>query len=57
MKQTHYQYEPLVTPDSWQGSARRFALRLTELMDTLFQRLGAVERRLRALEKQKEDER
>lgn len=55
MKKERYQYEPLVTPQEWQGGARRFAIRLTELLDTLFQRMGALERRLKALEK-KEDE-
>lgn len=57
MKNPQYQYEPLMTPEGWQGSARRFALRLTELMDTLFQRMGSMEKRLRALENaQKEEE-
>jgi len=58
MKRNQYQYEPLITPETWQDSARRFALRLTELMDMLFQRIGSLERRLRALEAaaQKEEE-
>ena len=56
MKQSEYQYEPLVTPESWQGSARRFAVRLTQLLDTLFQRVGAMDRRLRALEKAQKEE-
>ena len=58
MKKAQYQYEPLVTPEGWQGSERRFAIRLTELLDALFQRLGSMERRLRALEAaaQKEEE-
>ena len=45
-----YQYEPLVIPEEWQEGERRFAMRLTELMDGLFQRLGQMERRLKALE-------
>lgn len=50
LKQNRYQYEPPVIPAEWQGAPRRFALRLTELLDALFARLGAMESRLRALE-------
>ncbi len=57
MKTTHCdQYEPLVTPQAWQGDERRFAIRLRQLLDILFHRLGHVERRLQALETQKGDD-
>ena len=35
-----YQYEPLVTPESWQGEERRFSIRLGMILDTLHQRIG-----------------
>lgn len=45
------QYEPLVTPEKWTGDEKRFALRLTQLMDELFARQAALQRRIAALEK------
>lgn len=39
-RRTQYQYEPLVTPESWQGEERRFALRLGMILDALHQRVG-----------------
>ena len=45
------QYEPLVTPEKWTGAEKRFALRLTQLMDELFARQAALQRRIAALEK------
>ena len=50
------QYEPLTTPHNWTGDERRFALRLTQLMDELFQRQAAMTARLNALEKQEKEE-
>ena len=50
------QYEPLVTPQKWQGDERRFAFRLTQLMDQLFQRQATMFARIAALEKQMEKE-
>lgn len=49
-KTTHYQYEPLITPKQWKDDERSFALRLTQLMDLLFNRLGRLEKRLAELE-------
>ena len=46
------QYEPLVTPEKWTGDEKRFALRLTQLLDELFARQSAVVKRVSALEKQ-----
>jgi len=50
------QYEPLVTPADWKNDARRFAIRLSELLDLLFERQGRLERRLHALEKAQKGE-
>jgi len=49
-KATSYQYEPLLTPKQWKDEERSFALRLTQLMDALFDRLGRLEERLSKLE-------
>ena len=50
------QYEPLTTPQNWTGDERRFALRLTQLMDELFHRQAALSRRLAALEERGKEE-
>ena len=50
------QYEPLVTPQKWTGDEQRFAQRLTQLMDQLFEKQSSLQRRLTALEKQLEKE-
>lgn len=48
------QYEPLVTPEKWTGDEKRFVHRLTQLMDELFSRQAALNRRIAALEAKKE---
>ena len=50
------QYEPLTTPEKWSGDEKRFALRLTQLMDELFAKQSAMNRRLSALEERMEQE-
>lgn len=45
------QYEPLKTPEKWQDDEKRFALRLTQLLDELFEKQSAMLRRIAALEK------
>ena len=44
-----YQYEPLVTPEGWKDAERRFAIRLTQLLDELFDRVGRMERQISAM--------
>lgn len=44
------QYEPLVTPQKWTEDEKRFAHRLTQLMDEVFAKLSALNRRIAALE-------
>lgn len=46
------QYEPLTTPEKWTGDEKRFALRLTQLMDELFEKNAAMQKRIAALENQ-----
>ncbi|MBR5545365.1 MAG: hypothetical protein IKU70_00060 [Clostridia bacterium] len=48
------QYEPLVTPEKWTGDEKRFALRLTQLLDELHARHAALQKRVAALEGRKE---
>lgn len=50
------QYEPLITPEKWTGEERRFALRLTQLMDDVFMRISSLQQRITELEKQLEKE-
>lgn len=45
------QYEPLRTPGKWTEEEKRFALRLTQLLDELFEKQSAMLRRIAALEK------
>ena len=50
------QYEPLTTPEKWTGDEKRFALRLTQLMDELFEKQLALQKRIAALESSMEKE-
>ena len=45
-----FQYEPLLTPQSWQSDERRFSIRLTELLDDLHRTQGQLSARLKTLE-------
>ena len=36
------QYEPLVTPAGWTGDEKRFAVRLTQILDELYEKVGTV---------------
>ena len=50
------QYEPLVTPEGWKDGERRFVIRLSQLLDQLFDHQGRMENRLRALEDKQKGE-
>lgn len=39
---TTYQYEPPVTPRNWSGDEQRYAVRLTQLFDDLYQKYGKL---------------
>ena len=39
---TTYQYEPLVTPSKWKGDELRFSIRLTQILDDLYQKYSAL---------------
>ena len=47
-----YQHEPLLTPQGWQGEEKRFAIRLGQLMEQLFQTQQGMLRRLKKLEEE-----
>lgn len=49
-------YEPLTTPQGWNGDEKRFVLRLTQLMDQLFEKQADLSARVAALEKRLEQE-
>lgn len=51
-----HDYEIPVIPEEWKDGPRRFARGVIRLMDTLFMRLGRIEKRLRALEAAKEEQ-
>ena len=48
-----YQHEPLVIPQDWQGQPRSFAIRLAQLLETLFSAQQRLSERVRALEEDK----
>lgn len=54
-RQTRYQYEPLMIPQGWKDGEKRLVIRLTEVLDGLFDRLGRLEKRIQALEKAQEE--
>ena len=39
---TPYQYEPLVTPGNWRGDELRYAVRLTQIVDDLYQKYSSL---------------
>lgn len=45
-----YQYEPLVTPGGWHGSELQFAIRLTQIVDDLYQKYGALRQKTKNVE-------
>lgn len=51
-QQQSYQHEPLLTPSGWQGEEKRFAIRLGQLMEQLFQTQQGMLRRLKKLEEE-----
>ena len=53
--QTSYQHEPLVTPSNWQGDERRFSIRLSQLLDELYNKVGRADTRLKAIENEPDE--
>jgi hypothetical protein len=37
---SRFQYEPLVTPKNWRDDEKRFAIRLTQIIDDLYAKVG-----------------
>lgn len=48
--QNIYQYEPLVTPTQWTGDERLLVLRLTQIVDDLYAKIGRLQDRVKKLE-------
>lgn len=44
---TTYQYEPLITPSAWHGDERQFSIRLTQIVDDLYQKYSALRQKLK----------
>lgn len=45
-----YQHEPLVKPSNWTGEAQQFFVRLSALIDDLYQKNGRLQQRVKELE-------
>lgn len=45
-----YQYEPLVTPSSWRDDEQRFSIRLTQIIDDLYQKYSALRQKTKNVE-------
>lgn len=45
-----YQYEPLVTPSSWRDDEQRFSIRLTQIIDDLYQKYSALKQKTKNVE-------
>lgn len=52
---TVYQHEPLITPPQWRGDELQFAIRLTQLVDDLYQKYGALKEENNQLKKRIEE--
>lgn len=46
---TTYQYEPLITPSAWHGDERQFSIRLTQIVDDLYQKYSALRQKLKEI--------
>ena len=45
-----YQHEPLITPSGWSWDERQLVIRLTQILDDVYQKYGALEARVKELE-------
>ena len=45
-----YQYEPLVTPSSWRDDEQRFSIRLTQIIDDLYQKYSGLRQKTKNME-------
>lgn len=48
---TTYQYEPLITPPAWRGDELQFSIRLTQIIDDIYQKYGALREENKQLKK------
>ena len=47
--QSAYQYAPLIAPSNWKGEERQFSIHLTQLLDDLYRKCGALAKNSSAL--------
>lgn len=45
-----YQHEPLVAPARWSFDERQLVIRLSQILDDVYQKYGALETRVKELE-------
>ena len=45
---TTYQYEPLITPSSWRDDEQRFSIRLTQIIDDLYQKYSSLRQKVKS---------
>lgn len=45
-RNTSYQHDPLVIPSRWEEEEKRFALRLRDLIENLFKKIGGMKNQL-----------
>ena len=43
-----YQYEPLITPSSWRDDEQRFSIRLTQIIDDLYQKYSGLRQKVKS---------
>lgn len=50
MKNAKYQHEPVIAPHNWSDEERRLVYSIDRLFDEVYQKIGALTERVKALE-------
>lgn len=53
-KNPKYQHEPIYPPRTWNDEERRFVYSIERLLDDIYQKIGALAERVKALEPEEE---
>lgn len=51
-KNPKYQHEPIYPPHTWNDEERRFVYSIERLLDEIYQKIGALTERIKALEEE-----
>ena len=54
-KNPKYQHEPIYPPHKWNDEERRFVYSIERLLDEIYQKIGALTERVKALEPDEEE--